>query len=324
METTVVKADDHGRVLIRGARKGAKYLVTAARGGWLVGWLPCHPTSMFPAKSNHPLGPGNCAQPTCKNFMTLPKPGEVHGSALDGICLRRIFVERRSEEGSLRPLDVAAILCVLGVLGFLGWLLAGHVQAQSLRTQCQGNLRQMGLALQLYAQDYHGLLPDCTPANATLAGPQWPWDLHTNLANILAAHGLARPAFYCPANPTMNDDRHWNFWRANPGVVRVVGYGMLFRGVGQVPPNLWRAKLNGEGASQPAQTELMFDATACVDDDYQRIQGLWVDRSNHMQDQRPLGGNLLFEDQHVDWREFSQMQPRFRTIGPGGWVDWSY
>jgi len=38
METTVVKADDHGRVLIRGARKGAKYLVTAARGGWLVGY----------------------------------------------------------------------------------------------------------------------------------------------------------------------------------------------------------------------------------------------------------------------------------------------
>ena len=36
METTLVKADDKGRVSIRGARKGAKYLVTAENGG-LVG-----------------------------------------------------------------------------------------------------------------------------------------------------------------------------------------------------------------------------------------------------------------------------------------------
>jgi len=40
METTVVKADDKGRVLIRGARKGANYMVTAARGGWLVTLAP--------------------------------------------------------------------------------------------------------------------------------------------------------------------------------------------------------------------------------------------------------------------------------------------
>lgn len=36
METTLVKADDKGRVSIRGARKGAKYLVTAENGGWWV------------------------------------------------------------------------------------------------------------------------------------------------------------------------------------------------------------------------------------------------------------------------------------------------
>jgi len=36
METTLVKADDKGRVSIRGTRKGAKYLVTAESGGWWV------------------------------------------------------------------------------------------------------------------------------------------------------------------------------------------------------------------------------------------------------------------------------------------------
>jgi hypothetical protein len=40
METTLVKADDKGRVSIRGTRKGAKYLVTTAKGGWWVTLTP--------------------------------------------------------------------------------------------------------------------------------------------------------------------------------------------------------------------------------------------------------------------------------------------
>jgi hypothetical protein len=40
METTWAKADQKGRGVIRGARKGANYLVTAARGGWVVTLAP--------------------------------------------------------------------------------------------------------------------------------------------------------------------------------------------------------------------------------------------------------------------------------------------
>ena len=36
MQTTLVKADDKGRVSIRGTRKGQQYLVTAEKGGWWV------------------------------------------------------------------------------------------------------------------------------------------------------------------------------------------------------------------------------------------------------------------------------------------------
>ena len=36
METTLVKADDKGRVPVRGALKGRKYLVTVAEGGWWI------------------------------------------------------------------------------------------------------------------------------------------------------------------------------------------------------------------------------------------------------------------------------------------------
>ena len=35
-ETTLVKADEKGRVCIRGTKEGQQYLVTAERGGWWV------------------------------------------------------------------------------------------------------------------------------------------------------------------------------------------------------------------------------------------------------------------------------------------------
>jgi len=74
METTLVKADDKGRVCIRGTRKGAKYLVTAENGGW---WIMPAPKIIVPEKMNRPPGPGNCAPPRWKAFMINPKPGEV-------------------------------------------------------------------------------------------------------------------------------------------------------------------------------------------------------------------------------------------------------
>lgn len=230
----------------------------------------------------------------------------------------------RRRAGAIRLLDVAAILSVVAVLAVLALLGASRFHEHALRAQCRGNLRQIAEALQLYANVNDGLLPDCSAANPSFAGSVWPWDYHTNLVNALEADGATRESFYCPANPKMNDDRHWNFWRANPTPMRIVSYPTLFVGVAQVPANLWRRTLASDPAHPPAQTELAFDATACVGDNYARIEGTWTDRSNHMRDKKPRGGNVLFLDGHVDWRDFGKMENRFSTIGPAGVVYWSY
>ncbi len=229
----------------------------------------------------------------------------------------------RHVTGAIRPLDVAAILCVLGVLAFLGVIATSHFKARALRVQCRGNLMKIGGALELYAGDNHGLLPDFSGDDPRYDRGGWPWNLDTNLVSELEAKGLTRETFYCPANLEMNNDQHWNFWRTM-GKSRVVGYGMLFKGIDAVPRASWVTNLVNKNSTTPSQTELGFDSTACIGDDYTRIQGLWTDRSNHLKDGQPLGGNVLCQDQHVEWRNFSQMQIRFHTFGPGGVIDWSY
>jgi hypothetical protein len=53
---TLVKADNRGRVPIRGTKRSQQYLVAAAKGGW---WVMPAPKTAVPVKSNLPPEPGN-------------------------------------------------------------------------------------------------------------------------------------------------------------------------------------------------------------------------------------------------------------------------
>ena len=70
METTLVKADDKGRVSIRGTRKGAKYLVTAAKGGW---WVMPAPEIKPPRRVESSAGEWELRAATLESFYDAAK-----------------------------------------------------------------------------------------------------------------------------------------------------------------------------------------------------------------------------------------------------------
>jgi hypothetical protein len=70
METTLVKADDKGRVSIRGTRKGAKYLVTAENGGW---WVMPAPKITVPDRIESPAGAWELRAATLESFYDKSK-----------------------------------------------------------------------------------------------------------------------------------------------------------------------------------------------------------------------------------------------------------
>ena len=51
-QMTLVRADEKGRVAIRGTKKGCQYLVTADRGGW---WVMPAPQAKTPAREMEAL-----------------------------------------------------------------------------------------------------------------------------------------------------------------------------------------------------------------------------------------------------------------------------
>ena len=70
METTLVTADDKGRVSIRGTRKGAMYLVTAKNGGWWV--MPAQRVTA-PKRIESPAGAWELRTATLESFYDKAK-----------------------------------------------------------------------------------------------------------------------------------------------------------------------------------------------------------------------------------------------------------
>ena len=92
--------------------------------------------------------------------------------------------------------------------------------------------------------------------------------------------------------------------------IRIVGYVFLMNGCEQVPEELWRKNILGDGTNSPSKTEMVIDAVGSQNGKYIPLQGTWVERSNHLLGERPEGGNIAFEDGHSEWRNFNLMKHR--------------
>jgi prepilin-type N-terminal cleavage/methylation domain-containing protein len=231
------------------------------------------------------------------------------------------------ETDSTRILKIAfslvELLVVVAVIAIIAALLlpaVGAAKERGRRIKCKSNLHQIGLAFHLYAEENRDLLPDCTSNNPSFFGSFWPWDLNTNVVTTLVAHGATHDVFYCPSNPAMDDEMRWNFWKYHPPApIRVLGYVFLMNGCVQVPPDLWRTNIWGDGAHSASQTELVIDAVGNQGGSFIHLQGGNSDRTSHLDGKLPAGGNIAFEDGHSEWRNFRDMRARF-----SGNVVWYY
>jgi prepilin-type N-terminal cleavage/methylation domain-containing protein len=219
-------------------------------------------------------------------------------------------------------IELLVVIAVIGILAALLLPVLSSAKERSRRIKCLNNVRHIGIALHLYAEENRDLLPDCTEKNPRFYGSFWPWDLNTNLTTELEAHGAPRSVMYCPSFIEKDDDRHWNFWQyRSPALppIRTVGYLFLLNGCIQVPQDQWRKSMLGDGTNSPSDTELSMDATGSQGGNYAHFQGTFVGRTSHLTRGQPTGGNIAFEDGHAVWRPFKQMQHRIY-----GDVVWDY
>jgi len=104
-------------------------------------------------------------------------------------------------------LTLAELLVVLAVISLLAALVisaVGSARARGRQAACASNLRQIAMAVRLYAVDYDGAPPNLR------TGPGFPLDPRPEIViQSLRTYGAAPDVWFCPSDP----DRHRDIFR---------------------------------------------------------------------------------------------------------------
>ncbi len=218
-------------------------------------------------------------------------------------------------------IELLVVIAIIAILAAMLMPALAKARQSALKSQCTSNLKQWGVAVNMYANDFQNYLPDATDASSS--DPVW---VGPNIANTFLASYVYRnvrgstttgtrnvnDVIYCP---TANWTRYFDAYApASWAMTNMLGYCWLVtrKNDGYFMPAYvnWvtRNKMGTVYRNAPVMSDSMqtyktatgwlVNYTA-LSPAYDGAVSSHVSRSGV-----PTGGDFLYEDGHVDWVKF--------------------
>jgi prepilin-type N-terminal cleavage/methylation domain-containing protein/prepilin-type processing-associated H-X9-DG protein len=189
-------------------------------------------------------------------------------------------------------IELLVVIAIIAILASILFPVFSRARAKARQTACLSNLKQFGLAVDMYAQDYDETLPAHNDDEAPY--PSYDWRYDTFICRLLP-YVRNQQMYRCPDDrgcyPFGTTDERWWSYCFNRGCE----YGP------QVPFSL-------SAFEDPAGTIILFDGAEpdegveLTDNNSLDKPGEWDDDARAAYTRHNQGLNLAFVDGHAKWR----------------------